>query len=93
MPPRKTATSSTNSAANTTDSAVDALGFEAAMSALEQLIQAVENNRLPLEETLQSYQRGQQLIARCTTLLRDAEQRIQQFDGEHLSDFTPPEKA
>jgi len=63
------------------------------MSELEQLIQAVENNRLPLEETLQSYQRGQQLIARCTSLLRDAEQRIQQFDDDHLSDFTPPEKA
>ena len=63
------------------------------MSELEQLIQAVENNRLPLEETLQSYQRGQQLIARCTSLLRDAEQRIQQFDDDHLSYFTPPEKA
>jgi len=90
MPPRKTPTSSANNAATTT---VDALGFEEAMAELEQLIQVVENNRLPLEETLQSYQRGQQLIARCTTLLRDAEQRIQQFDGERLSDFTPPEKA
>ena len=90
MPPRKTA--SALSDANNTAS-VDALSFEAAMAELEQLIQAVENNRLPLEETLQSYQRGQQLIARCTSLLRDAEQRIEQFDGERLSAFTPPEKA
>ncbi len=59
------------------------------MAELDNLIQAVENNRLPLEETLQSYQRGQQLIARCTSLLRDAEQRIQQFDGEHLRDINP----
>ncbi len=63
------------------------------MSELEALIEAVENNRLPLEETLQSYQRGQQLIARCTSLLRDAEQRIQQFDGNRTTDFTPPERA
>lgn len=63
------------------------------MAELETLIQAVENNRLPLEETLQSYQRGQQLIARCTALLRDAEQRIQQFNGEALSDFTPAERS
>jgi exodeoxyribonuclease VII small subunit len=89
MPPRKSATSTANNA----PAAIDALGFEEAMAELEQLIQAVENNRLPLEETLQSYQRGQQLIARCTTLLRDAEQRIQQFDGERLSDFTPTGKA
>jgi exodeoxyribonuclease VII small subunit len=93
MPPRKTATSSANNTADNAASAVMALGFEEAMAELEQLIQAVENNRLPLEETLQSYQRGQQLIARCNTLLRDAEQRIQQFDDEHLSDFTPPERA
>ncbi len=64
------------------------------MSELEALIEAVENNRLPLEETLQSYHRGQQLIARCTSLLRDAEQRIQQFDGNRTTDyFTPPERA
>ena len=80
MPARKSATSAVNTAP-------EALGFEEAMAELENLIQAVENNRLPLEETLQSYQRGQQLIARCTSLLRDAEQRIQQFDGEHLRDL------
>ena len=85
MPARKSAVSAADSA----PVSPEALGFEDAMAELENLIQAVENNRLPLEETLQSYQRGQQLIARCTTLLRDAEQRIQQFDGEHLRDLSP----
>lgn len=89
MPARKNAASS----ADTAIASIEAMGFEDAMGELEKLIQAVENNRLPLEETLQSYQRGQRLIARCTALLRDAEQRIQQFDGEHLSDFTPAERA
>ena len=55
---------------------------------LETLIQSVESNRLPLEETLNAYQRGQQLIGRCSTLLRDAEQRLQQFDGQSLTDIT-----
>lgn len=89
MPPRKTTASSTSNA----PSSIDELGFEEAMGELENLIQAVENNRLPLEQTLQSYQRGQQLIARCTLLLRDAEQRLQQFDGERLSDLNPAERA
>ncbi|MBU3658154.1 MAG: exodeoxyribonuclease VII small subunit [Rhodocyclaceae bacterium] len=74
------------------NAAPENLGFEEAMAELDALIQAVENNRLPLEETLQSYQRGQQLIARCTALLRDAEERIRQFDGEQLVDFTPAER-
>ncbi len=73
--------------------APDALGFEAAMTELENLIQSVESNRLPLEETLNTYQRGQQLIARCNVLLRDAEQRIQQFNGTQLSDAVLPERS
>jgi exodeoxyribonuclease VII small subunit len=93
MPPRKTSPTTPPNAADHAGSAVDTLDFEAAMAELEQLIQAVENNRLPLEETLQSYQRGQQLIARCSTLLRDAEERIRQFDGEQLIAFTPAERA
>lgn len=89
MPARKT----TAAASNTAPVSPETLGFEDAMAELENLIQAVENNRLPLEETLQSYQRGQQLIARCTSLLRDAEQRIEQYDGERLRDFTPAERT
>ena len=71
----------------------EALGFESAMAELENLIQSVESNRLPLEETLATYQRGQQLIARCNELLRNAEQRIQQFDGNALSDASLPERS
>lgn len=89
MPARKT----TAAASNTAPVSPETLGFEDAMAELESLIQAVENNRLPLEETLQSYQRGQQLITRCTSLLRDAEQRIEQYDGERLRDFTPAERT
>ena len=89
MPARKSAASSSAAA----PVAPEDLGFEDAMAELDALVQMVENNRLPLEETLRSYQRGQQLIARCTVLLRDAEQRIQQYDGEHLADFTPAERT
>lgn len=89
MPPRKAAeTSGTNTPISPED-----MGFETAMAELESLIQAVESNRLPLEETLNTYQRGQQLITRCNALLRDAEQRIQQFDGSNLSDASLPERS
>lgn len=89
MPPRKAAEASTKN----TPVSPDDLGFESAMAELEALIQSVESNRLPLEETLVTYQRGQQLIARCNELLRDAEQRIQQFDGSTLSEASLPERS
>ncbi len=89
MPPRKAAEAS----AKNTPVSPDDLGFESAMAELEALIQSVESNRLPLEETLVTYQRGQQLIARCNELLRDAEQRIQQFDGSTLSEASLPERS
>jgi len=89
MPPRKAAEVSTQN----TPVPADEMGFESAMTELESLIQAVESNRLPLEETLNTYQRVQQLIVLCNTLLRDAEQRIQQFDGSNLSDASLPERS
>lgn len=63
-----------------------------AIAELEALIQSVENNRLPLEETLNAYQRGQQLIGRCNILLKDAEQRLQQFDDSTPTDMPTPEQ-
>ena len=89
MPPRKAAEASTKNASIP----ADALSFESAMAELEALIQSVESNRLPLEETLITYQRGQQLIARCNMLLQDAEKRIQQFDGNTLIDASLPERS
>lgn len=60
----------------------ESMDFENAINELETLIQAFENNRLPLEATLDAYQRGQQLIGRCSDLLKDAEQRLEQY-SEH----------
>lgn len=89
MPPRKAAEASTKNE----ETSPNTLEFESAMAELENLIQTVESNRLPLEETLNAYQRGQQLIARCNHLLQDAEKRIQQFNGTDLSDAAIPERS
>ncbi len=83
MSPRKP----TESLPDQSQPSADELSFELAIAELETLIQSVENNRLPLEETLNAYQRGQHLISRCSTLLRDAEQRLQQFDGQTLTNM------
>jgi exodeoxyribonuclease VII small subunit len=57
-------------------------GFEAALSALETLVARMEAGDLPLEESLQEYQRGMQLVHRCQQALDQAQARMQQLLAE-----------
>lgn len=50
--------------------------FEAAMDALEQLVSRMEAGELPLEESLQEYQRGMELVRSCQEALDEAQRRI-----------------
>ncbi|MFO8004919.1 exodeoxyribonuclease VII small subunit [Thioalkalivibrio sp.] len=52
-------------------------GFEAAMDALEQLVARMEAGDLPLEESLQEYQRGMELVRTCQDALDQAQRRIE----------------
>ncbi len=44
----------------------------------------------PLEETLRLFERGQELVRHCASLLDQAELKLQRLSGEMLEDFTPP---
>ncbi len=62
--------------------AVDALTFDDALAELQRTVAALEEGGLPLERTLELYERGAALHARCATLLDDAEMRIRRLvDG------------
>ena len=52
-------------------------GFEAALDALEQLVARMEAGDLPLEESLQEYQRGMELARTCQDALDEAQRRIE----------------
>ena len=52
------------------------LDFEAALTELERIVQALETGRLPLETALQRYQQGVALVRRCRQVLDEAEQRL-----------------
>ncbi|MBN1260684.1 MAG: exodeoxyribonuclease VII small subunit [Anaerolineae bacterium] len=69
----------------------EALGFEAALSALEDVVTRLEAGTLELEEAVALYQRGRALSARCQALLDQAELRIQQLSpgGEGASVLEP----
>lgn len=51
--------------------------FETSLERLEQIVQQMESEKLPLEKLLKSYEEGIQLVKTCTRRLDEAEKRIQ----------------
>ena len=51
--------------------------FEAAIAELETIVKKLEEGDLPLEKSLELYERGVQLSRFCHTRLEDAEKRIE----------------
>ena len=61
---------------------VEKLAFDDALAELQRTVAALEEGGLPLERTLELYERGAALHARCATLLDEAEIRIRRLvDG------------
>jgi len=51
--------------------------FEAALEELEQLVARMEEGELPLEESLQQFERGVALTGQCQKALLAAEQKVE----------------
>mgnify|MGYP003675893890 FL=1 len=61
----------------TTKKKPESLSFEQSMQELETLVTKMEQGDLPLEDALQSFERGIQLVRHSQQKLKDAEQKIQ----------------
>lgn len=66
--------------------------FEEAMSALEAIVQLLDSGNLTLDESLDCFELGARLSARCQTLLEQAELRVElvQRSLEPEPDSEPP---
>jgi exodeoxyribonuclease VII small subunit len=51
--------------------------FEQALGSLEEIVEAMEHEHLPLEDLVAHYEKGSALLARCETLLQSARGRIE----------------
>jgi len=76
--------------------------FESALERLEQIVEEMEGDRLPLEELLGRYEEGTRLVKVCQERLNTAEKRIEIItrnasDSAELGSFdavsAPPEIA
>ena len=68
-----------NSAADQSDGDIGQLSFERAIEELELIVKRLEDGRVPLEESVTIYERGEALKRRCEDLLRQAEARVQKI--------------
>lgn len=58
---------------------VGGLPFERALAELEDIVRQLEGGKVPLEESIAIYERGEVLKRHCETLLKRAEARIERI--------------
>jgi exodeoxyribonuclease VII small subunit len=64
---------------NHSETDVGQLSFERAIEELESIVKRLEDGKVPLEESVAIYERGEALKRRCEDLLRQAEARVQKI--------------
>jgi len=58
--------------------------FEDALAELETLVQTMESGSLALEQSLEAYRRGAQLVAYCRDKLARVQQQVKVLEGDLL---------
>jgi len=65
--------------AETNNLDVKKMPFERAIEELESIVNRLEGGKVPLEESVAIYERGEALKRRCEDLLRQAEARVEKI--------------
>ena len=55
------------------------LSFEESIKELTNIVGKIEQGQIPLQDSLQQYERGMALIKHCRTILNKAEKRIEKI--------------
>lgn len=61
---------------------IEALSFDELLDRLEEVVQQLETDELSLDASIDAFERGVKLAARCQGMLSDAELRISQITNE-----------
>ena len=60
----------------------DTLTFEEALTELDQIVDALETDTIPLEDLVNHYDKGMNLLGQCQTKLQQAKQRVETINRE-----------
>ena len=70
---------------------VKQLSFERAIDELESIVKRLEEGKVPLEESVAIYERGEALKRRCEELLLKAEARVEKVTTDANGELTGAE--
>ncbi len=70
-----------------TQKSVEELSYEEALAELESIVEALEGEQSPLEDSMKLFERGQSLAAHCSALLESAQLKVQKLVGESVIPF------
>jgi exodeoxyribonuclease VII small subunit len=65
---------------------VDKFSFEEAIKELTNIVGKIEQGQIPLQDSLEQYERGMALIKQCRTILQKAEERIEKISKEEKTE-------
>lgn len=65
---------------------ISKLSFEEAIKELTGIVGRIEQGEIPLQDSLQQYEKGMALIKHCRTILQKAEQRIEKITKEDVEE-------
>ncbi|NLT94553.1 MAG: exodeoxyribonuclease VII small subunit [Clostridia bacterium] len=68
------------------------LNYEESVNKLEEIIRQLEEGELPLEQSIQLFTEGMDLVKTCNQYLEQAEEKIKILVGDKLEDFSPSQE-
>ena len=70
-----------------TQKPVEELTYEEALVELEGIVESLEGEQSPLEDSMKLFERGQALAAHCGAYLESAQLKVQKLIGESVIPF------
>ncbi len=67
---------------------IEKMTFEQAIQQLKGIVDRIEQGEIPLQDSLEQYEKGMALIKHCRDILQKAEKRIEKISKEELPE--PP---
>jgi exodeoxyribonuclease VII small subunit len=61
---------------------ISKLSFEQAIKLLTEIVDKIEAGRIPLQQSLEQYEKGMALIKHCRSILQTAEKRIEKISSQ-----------
>ena len=74
----------------TTDD-IDKLNFEQSIEMLTSIVGKIEQGQIPLQDSIEQYEKGMSLIKHCRDILQKAEKRIEQISQPDTKKINEPE--